>query len=122
MILSLRFLAHRRFIPHIWNSINCGIMAMLRSFTDEQARALVNLRQRYEVWIEAARARAALPYDLRRKEVSGKAYLYYIRDRSGNGTSLGPCSDGLKNSFEPEESRVGKECVSTCSARWSPYH
>src|SRR3546814_19391745 len=21
-----------------------------------------------------------------------------------------------------EESRVGKECVSTCSSRWSPYH
>src|SRR3546814_15788251 len=26
---------------------------------------------------------------------------------------------GLKRS---EESRVGKECVSTCRARWSPYH
>src|SRR3546814_21007572 len=22
----------------------------------------------------------------------------------------------------PEERRVGKECVSTCSTRWSPYH
>src|SRR3546814_697842 len=22
----------------------------------------------------------------------------------------------------PEERRVGKECVSTCSSRWSPYH
>src|SRR3546814_16526429 len=22
----------------------------------------------------------------------------------------------------PEERRVGKECVSTCRARWSPYH
>src|SRR3546814_5038978 len=24
--------------------------------------------------------------------------------------------------FEGEEDRVGKECVSTCSSRWSPYH
>src|SRR3546814_1178110 len=75
-------------------------MAMCGCFTDEQAGALVKRRQRYEVWIEAARARAALPDDLRRKEVSGKAYLYEIRDRSGNGKSLGPWSDGLKNRFE----------------------
>src|SRR3546814_7723517 len=26
------------------------------------------------------------------------------------------------NSFRSEERRVGKECVSTCSSRWSPYH
>src|SRR3546814_17260406 len=24
--------------------------------------------------------------------------------------------------YRSEERRVGKECVSTCSARWSPYH
>src|SRR3546814_9531251 len=24
--------------------------------------------------------------------------------------------------FSSEERRVGKECVSTCSSRWSPYH
>src|SRR3546814_20416459 len=29
----------------------------------------------------------------------------------GNGAELGS-----------EERRVGKECVSTCSSRWSPYH
>jgi hypothetical protein len=41
-------------------------------FTDEQARALVNLEQRYAVWIEAERRFQALPYDLRRKEVNGR--------------------------------------------------
>src|SRR3546814_5708603 len=25
-------------------------------------------------------------------------------------------------SFRSEERRVGKECVSTCRSRWSPYH
>jgi hypothetical protein len=64
-------------------------MADLRPFTDEQARALVNLRQRYEVWRDAERAWRLLPYDLRRKRVGGYEYLYEIRDRSGNGTSLG---------------------------------
>ncbi|KAF0174908.1 MAG: hypothetical protein FD124_2748 [Alphaproteobacteria bacterium] len=62
-------------------------------FTEEQARTLINLEQRYEVWMEAELALALLPYDLRRKEVGGRAYLYEIRDRSGNGRSLGPWSD-----------------------------
>src|SRR3546814_11135454 len=26
------------------------------------------------------------------------------------------------NTLRSEERRVGKECVSTCSSRWSPYH
>src|SRR3546814_9396588 len=30
-------------------------------------------------------------------------------------------SSGL-NSNRSEERRVGKECVSTCRSRWSPYH
>lgn len=65
-------------------------------FTEEQARTLVNLEQRYQVWIEAERAVAALPYDLRRKEVAGRYYLYEIKDRSGNGKSLGRWSDELE--------------------------
>lgn len=68
-------------------------MPGLRPFTDEQARVLVNLRQRYEVWRDAERAARALPYDLRRKRVGDYEYLYEIRDRSGNGTSLGRWSD-----------------------------
>lgn len=61
-------------------------------FSDEQARVLINLQQQYDVWMEAARSLAALPYDLRRKEVGGRAYLYEILDRGGNGKSLGPWS------------------------------
>src|SRR3546814_14744969 len=29
---------------------------------------------------------------------------------------------GLRNGRRSEERRVGKECVSTCRSRWSPYH
>src|SRR3546814_15969544 len=29
---------------------------------------------------------------------------------------------GLTWAFRSEERRVGKECVSTCRSRWSPYH
>src|SRR3546814_15268557 len=28
----------------------------------------------------------------------------------------------ISNEFRSEERRVGKECVSTCRSRWSPYH
>src|SRR3546814_10207673 len=28
----------------------------------------------------------------------------------------------MPTSFRSEERRVGKECVSTCRSRWSPYH
>lgn len=65
----------------------------MKMFSDEQARALVNLRQRYEVWMEAERALAALPYGMARKSVSGRDYLYELSDRKGNGRSLGPWSD-----------------------------
>jgi hypothetical protein len=74
-------------------------MPVVEPFSEEQARALVNLEQRYEVWIEAERSLAALPYDLRRKEVAGRFYLYEIKDRSGNGKSLGPWSDALEAKF-----------------------
>src|SRR3546814_12976781 len=35
-----------------------------------------------------------------------------------------PCFTGLlcSSSWRSEERRVGKECVSTCRSRWSPYH
>lgn len=74
-------------------------MFRLHPFSDEQSRLLVNLRQRYETWIAAERELAALPYDLRRKTVAGREYLYRIADRSGNGRSLGPMSPELEEQF-----------------------
>ena len=50
-------------------------MMAVRPFTDEQLRTLINLRQHYEVWMEAERALARMSYDLRIKTVSGKSYL-----------------------------------------------
>src|SRR3546814_3741075 len=43
------------------------------------------------------------PLNARAADSLGIAYLVVNRDRS-------------------EERRVGKECVSTCRSRWSPYH
>lgn len=66
---------------------------MFTPFTDEQARALINLDQNYRAWMAVEQALTALPYDLKRKEISGRSYLYEIRDRNGNGRSLGAWSD-----------------------------
>ncbi len=75
-------------------------MVRVRTFSDEQSRLLVNLRQRYETWIDAERDLAALPYDLRRKTVGGHEYLYRIFDRGGNGKSLGAMTPEKEAEFE----------------------
>src|SRR3546814_6184341 len=74
-------------------------------FSDEQARLLCNLRQRYEVWMAAERTRSDLPYDLRRKHISGRDYLYRIFDRGGNGQSLGPMTPEREVEFEHYHAR-----------------
>src|SRR3546814_7425525 len=47
-------------------------------------------------------------------------------DRSGDGRIIGAyCFKYIRLACfmgRSEERRVGKECVSTCSSRWSPYH
>jgi hypothetical protein len=62
----------------------------VQPFSDEQLRTLINLRPRYEALIEAERALAKLPYNLVRKRVGEREYLYEVYDRANNGKSLGP--------------------------------
>src|SRR3546814_8601067 len=39
------------------------------------------------------------------------------------GSASGPIiAGGAMDLWRSEERRVGKECVSTCRSRWSPYH
>src|SRR3546814_4131403 len=42
-------------------------------------------------------------------------------DRGEIRAIIGPNGAG-KTTLRSEERRVGKECVSTCRSRWSPYH
>lgn len=73
---------------------------MLTPFSDEQARALINLEQAYQAWMAAEQRLEILPYDLKRKEISGRSYLYEVVDRNGNGRSLGPWSPELEARFD----------------------
>src|SRR3546814_9668965 len=45
---------------------------------------------------------------------------YTIRVATGNWVHLHTCA--TCGQLRSEERRVGKECVSTCRSRWSPYH
>jgi hypothetical protein len=65
---------------------------LVEPFSEEQSRTLINLEQRYQVWMEAEQALHRMPYNLVLKEVKQRAYLYEIIDRKGNGRSLGPWS------------------------------
>src|SRR3546814_15648189 len=47
-----------------------------------------------------------------------EAYVHFVRERS----LLEAIASSLTELFRSEERRVGKECVSTCRSRWSPYH
>lgn len=85
-------------IQNLWD--NQSRMTVIQPFSPEQERALINLRQRYEVWIEAERELARMPYDLRRKKVGDREYLYEIFDRGGNGKSLGAWDDEKQVQFE----------------------
>lgn len=93
-------------------------MTSFQPFSDEQARQLVNLRSRYEVWIEADRAFRAMPYDLRIKRVGDQEYLYEIFDRGGNGKSLGALSAELEQMHE-EYRRRKAETKQRLSESWT---
>jgi hypothetical protein len=85
------------------------MVTIVQPFSEEQTRILINLHQQYEVWMEAERALAAMPYNLVRKEVNGHSYLYEVKDRANNAKSLGPWS---------EDQAAHLEAYKTEKAQW----
>src|SRR3546814_17636473 len=71
--------------------------------------------------IDDAEERADVMYQVSEKlRFIGEAPVLKISALSGKGVhKLLPA---LSLSIRSEERRVGKECVSTCRTRWSPYH
>src|SRR3546814_16929108 len=55
--------------------------------------------------------------------LDGRARDVSLRELAGLALALGLTLPELLAPLEgSEESRVGKECVSTCRSRWAPYH
>src|SRR3546814_17655513 len=48
--------------------------------------------------------------------------LVYVVTVDPRDRKSGPLSAATDRFVRSEERRVGKECVSTCRSRWSPYH
>src|SRR3546814_5675487 len=52
----------------------------------------------------------------------GDAAKYLISAATGGKFADGRGTFSIGGAHRSEERRVGKECVSTCRSRWSPYH
>src|SRR3546814_4169773 len=66
-----------------------------------------------------------LPAELHVGEVLGLAlHLRTVADEFRRRTRVAPTRERIDDVafVRSEERRVGKECVSTCRTRWSPYH
>src|SRR3546814_11281232 len=53
---------------------------------------------------------------------SGGQPVTYVVDPSDPSLLIAHTGGDETDESRSEERRVGKECVSTCSSRWSPYH
>src|SRR3546814_745214 len=66
----------------------------------------------------------------RRMDISEELYFEVIRQKTASliasccacGAASAGATDEEVQRMRSEERRVGKECVSTCRSRWSPYH
>src|SRR3546814_14053339 len=60
---------------------------------------------------------AIVQHGLHRMWADEEDVIFYLTLYNENQV-MPPMPDGVRS----EERRVGKECVSTCRSRWSPYH
>src|SRR3546814_11131788 len=83
-------------------------------------------------WSRVAAQQALTEEDLLAAEDFGNVTLLHVTDIHAQvkplyfrepSVNLGVGEvEGLPPHVRSEERRVGKECVSTCRSRWSPYH
>jgi hypothetical protein len=91
---------------------------MASPLSDEQLRAAINLANAYEAWLPLTRAEPAYADRLQWKTSAGRQYLYRIRDRQGNGTSLGPRNPDTEKTYA--EYQAAKTDLRDRVARISP--
>src|SRR3546814_20571419 len=65
-------------------------------------------------------AKTGFPWEFSIFDENRKVPRFFV-EISYNGTNYHGWQT-QQNALRSEERRVGKECVSTCRSRWSPYH
>lgn len=83
--------------------------------SSEQLRILENLAVSYDTWMQALRATTTLAPWLQWKSRNGKDYLYEVRNRRGDSTSLGPRSPETESLYAAYENR--REARQTARSR-----
>src|SRR3546814_18947404 len=91
------------------------------------ARASAAKPQRLLLEGENARQEKLFDRDGRERRHGRPEHLWFLRSAFAGRPSVQPPArrPGISNRRaykRSEERRVGKECVSTCSTRWAPYH
>src|SRR3546814_14061285 len=95
-----------------WSSDVCSsdlVQAKEVGLIDEVVGSVDELVPAAKAWIKANPEGGVQPWDVKGYKIPG-------------GTPSTPAFAANLPAFRSEERRVGKECVSKCRSRWSPYH
>src|SRR3546814_16736650 len=94
------------------------IAEALASTCDEADREL-------QLWLMGQFPTQDANLELSDRDVARIEYITQRRGWDGHFSVIQKCGKGIEQELQDlrsEERRVGKECVSTCSSRWSPYN
>src|SRR3546814_18813217 len=104
-----------------WSSDVCS-SDLARYFGRGRYRRDRRLKRDFQLWVRAwPRWLSLVGWVARKADQPLDALRPHPPSSSERGKpTISP--DGRDHSERSEERRVGKECVSTCRSRWSPYH
>src|SRR3546814_3616930 len=119
LCFSMCFCSSRR--RHTICALVTGVQTCVLPISDQfefyYNAVLPELKQEARMWIPIAQSDEYQTIEVLSMRAPGKQTI--LRDLENNNTilylELGP-------EHRSEERRLGKECVSTCRSRWSPYH
>src|SRR3546814_14347059 len=94
-----------------WSSDVCSSDLIFGRYVDDTARVDDIIGRIGDPAIEQ------LPRDIGRRELVVRGAADELRLQLRDGVAVERAAERRS-----EERRVGKECVSTCRSRWSPYH